>query len=93
MSYVNVQFIKDINNLIFQIFTFKVLWDSLYSYIVLPSILISAIYFNFIIFIRASPNKQTWLSSLPTRFCNDEASTLNDLIFVIKQIFSEHLFL
>ena len=47
-SHFNVQFIKDINNLIFQIFTFNVLWDSLYSYIILPSILISAVYFNWL---------------------------------------------
>ena len=49
-SHFNVNFIKDIDNIIFQIFTFNGLGDTLYYYIVPSTILISVIYFNFIIY-------------------------------------------
>ena len=49
-SHFDVYFIKDINNLIFQIFAFNGLGDTLYYYVVPSTILISAIYFNFIIY-------------------------------------------
>ena len=49
-SQFDVYFIKNINNLIFQIFTLNRLRDSLYYYIVPSTILVSVIYFNFIIY-------------------------------------------
>ena len=49
-SHFDVYFIKDINNLIFQIFTFNGLWDTLYYYIVPSTILTNIICFNFIIY-------------------------------------------
>ena len=34
----------------------------------------SALFILILLFIRASSNRQTWPSSFPTRFCNDETS-------------------
>ena len=49
-SHLGVYFVKDIDNLIFQIFTFNWLRDTLYYYTVPSTILISIIYFNFVIY-------------------------------------------
>ena len=49
-SHFDVYFIKDIDNFIFQIFTFNWLGDTLCYYIVPSSIMISVIYFDFIIY-------------------------------------------
>ena len=46
----DVYFIKYINNLVLQFFTFNGLGDTLYYYIVQSTIMISVIYFNFIIY-------------------------------------------
>ena len=48
-SQFDVYFVKDINNLIFQTFIVKGLVDTRYYFIVPSTILISVIYFNFII--------------------------------------------
>ena len=72
-SHFNIYFAENINNLIFEIFAFNRLVDALHSYIVLSTILMSVFYFNVIIY-QVTSNSWTWLSSLPTRFSNNEAS-------------------
>ena len=49
-SHFNIYFNEDINNLIFQIFTFSGLVDNLQFYIFLSAKLVSIFYFNFIIY-------------------------------------------
>ena len=49
-SHFDVYFIEDINNLIFQIFSFNGLGDTLCYYIFPSTILICNIYFSFIIY-------------------------------------------
>ena len=50
-SHFDVYFIKDIDNLICQVFTFNGLFDALYYYIVPSTILVSLIYFDFVIYL------------------------------------------
>ena len=49
-SHFEVYFTKNINNFIFQIFTFNGLGDTLYYYIVQSTVLIGLICLNFIIY-------------------------------------------